>query len=337
MVHEFQSGGPITATDYNEMVTDLNSVYGLGTGNLGYGGKSQNVVSTLVDLPLISVGDTVENEAWLDLRNAMNDSALHQDTILPNPLPLLTNLEDGDEVGFGPDAAPLFASLNGAPPNNVTTLTTNRLNSNPANFEIATKLSSVRVTPWGSGAIGEPVILTHEFTVAFDNTDHARHFFNTDGELRVSASRTGGSVTPQNIAWTDLLNLSTPYIFGCTEYFNLTSSFVIVLTQFASTLTTYGNPAAPEIERNKWEISVRRDDAAGPNGGNGAIIRFKVQFIDGFLGPAADALGPPSGVPVGGPPDIVDGVLTSAITQKRSSEFFNIPTAVYTNITQINI
>lgn len=177
MVHEFQSGSAITAHDYNEMVADLNAIYGLGNGNTGYGGKSQNVVSVLVDLPPITAGDTVENEAWLDLRNAMDDCALHQDTVLDNPLPLLTNLEDGDEVGFGPDAAPLFESLNGDPPNNVTQLTDNRFNSNPLNFESTTKLSSVRVTPWGNGGIGEPVTLTHEFTVAFSNTDHARHFF----------------------------------------------------------------------------------------------------------------------------------------------------------------
>lgn len=336
MVHEFQSGGPITATDYNEMVTDLNAVYGLGTGNIGYGGKSQNVVSTAVNLPLLAQGDIVENERWIDLRNAMNDAALHQDTVLPNPVPLLTNLEDGDEIGFGPNAAPLFASLNGTPPNNVTVLTANRLNSDILNFETNTKLSSVRITPWGSGNVGEPSSITHEFTVAFSNSDHARHFFNTGGEIRLSASRAGGSVTPQNISWTNLVSGVSPFVFGGIDYFNLTSGFVVFLTTVASTLTTYGNPALPDPERNSWVISARRDDAAGANGGNGSVIRFRSQFNDGFLGPSTSALGA-YGTPVGGPPDLVDGVFTSVISQKRSSVFFNIPTPTYTNITQINI
>lgn len=327
MVTNFDSNEIITAQNYNDLIADINQIYGTGNGDSGYGGKSTNVVSGAVNLPSITAGDTVENEQWLDLRNAFADCASHQGTVLSSPLPLLANLEDGDEVGFGPNAAPLFASLNGPPPNNVTELTTNRLNSDIANFETSTKLSSIRTTTWNTS-------LTHEFTTSFNDSDHARFFFNTGGELRLSASRTGGSTTAQNQSWTDLLNGANPFIFSGTNYFALTTSFVTLATVYASSSTTYGNPAAPDNEKNRMIIQARRDDAAGINGGNGSVIRIKIDFIDGFLGPTQDALGDP-GVPVGGLPDNVDGTFTSSVSQKRSILFFDIQTALFSNITQL--
>jgi len=329
MVTDFESEKPITAMNYSDLIDDINTIYGTGTGDSGYGGNSANVVSAAVDLPSFALGEIVNNEEWLDLTNAFNDCALHQDTTLPNTLPLLTNLEDGDEVGFGTNAAPLFESLNGTPPNNVTELTTNKLNSDISNFSTTTILSSVRSTAWGTGAG-----ITHEFTATFDDSDHARFFFNTGGEFRITGSRTGGAASAQNQSWTNLLSGSSPIVFAGTDYFSLTGSYVIKSTVYAATTTTYANPAAIDAEKNKWVISARRDDAAGINGGNGSIIRIKCEFIDGFTGPTQDALGLP-GNPVGGLADGVDGILTSAISQKRSIGIFNITSAVFVNIVEL--
>lgn len=330
MIVNFDSLKDITAQSYNDLVADINLVYGIGTGDAGYGGNSSSVISSAADLPGTSIGAVVDNAQWLDLRNAFDDCAKHQGTILSSPLPLITNLEDGDEIGFGPDAAPLFANLNGPPPNNVTELTTNRLNFDILNFENSTKLTSVRTASWGIS----PFMITHEFTITFVDSDHARHFFNTGGEFQISASRTGGSASAQNTAWTDLLNAGGTTIFTGIDYFALTGSYVVFIAEFASTSTTYANPIALDSEKNKWIMSIKRDGAVGPNGGNGSIIRVKSEFTDGFFGPTQDALGPP-GVPVGGLPDSVDGVFTSTISQKRSSVFFNIPSPIFTNIVQL--
>ena len=85
-------------------------------------------------------------------------------------------------------------------------------------------------------------------------------------------------------------------------------------------------------------LTARRDDAAGPNGGNGSIIHFKSFFYDGFYGPTEPGLTTPPypAVPVGGLPDLVDGIFTSSISQKRSFEYFNISSPVYSNIVQLN-
>lgn len=328
----FASDQAITAADYNTLVDDLNAIYGTGNGDSGYGGNSASVVSTATDLPHITASSIIENEDWLDLRNAMADCADHQGTTLSNDLPLLTNLEDGDSVGFATDSAPLFASLNGTPPNNVTELTTNRLNSVSNNFTLSTKLSSVRTTAWGSS----PSIITHEFTVTFTDSDHARYFFNTGGQLSFSASRANGTVSSQNTEWTNMLSLNSPLTFSAADYYALTASFVANTTVYASSLTTYNNPVAIEGEKNKWIINARRDDAAGANGGNGSILRFQSQFIDGFTGPTQDALGTP-GFPVGGLADGVDGTFSSSINQKISTEIFNIASPTYATITELSV
>jgi hypothetical protein len=336
MVIDFTSGGTISVQDHTDIVNDINTIYGLGTGDKGYGGKSKNVVSVAVDLPLVVAGDVVENEAWIDVRNAMDDCAEHQGSTLPNVLPQIVNLEDQDEIGFSITADPNFSSLNGTPPNNVTTLTTNRANIDILNRELITKLSSSRSTAWGTGNPGEPVTITHEFTATFTDSDHARHFFNTGGSIRFAGSRSSGTVSAQNQAWTDLLSLNSPYIFTGVEYFALTASFVEQDKFFADSATTYGNPVAPEAERNRWIISAKRDDGAGPNGGNGSILRFKTDFSDGFLGPTADDLGTPTG-PVGGLPDLVDGNINIAISHTRSIEYFTIASPTYLTTIELNI
>ena len=321
-------GGTITAADYNSLIASVNAVWGQGTGDSGYGGRSKNVLSNTVNLPSLAANDVVENEQWLDLRNALADCAAHQGTTLPDALPSLADIEDGDPVEY-------FPTLMSAA--NIALLTTNRFNIDLLNYELITKLSSTRTTAWGTGNLGQPVTITHEFTVSFTDSDHARHFFNTDGDIRFAASRTGGSTSPQNQSWTDML-ASHSFIFTHTHYYALTTSDVTLAKFYPSATTTYGNPDAVDADKNSWTITARRDDAAGPNGGNGSIIHFKSIFYDGFYGPTEDGLAYPPypATPVGGLPDLVDGILTSSISQKRSFEYFNIPTPVYTNIVQLN-
>lgn len=318
----------IFAQDYNDLVDQTNTIYGTGNGNTGYGGDSKNVISTATDLPQISVDVLVENEDWIELRNAYSDIAEHQGTTLSNQLPILTNLEDKDLVGFSVDAAPLFGSLND--PINLSEITTNRLIADAVNVTVSTKLSSTRSASWGVS----PSVIYHEFTATFTDSDHARYFFNTGGEIRLSADRSGGTSSPQNTEWTNMLSTNSPITFNSVDYYNLTASFTTFYTIYASNTTTYNNPVSDEDEKNKWLIEAQRDDGAGANGGNGSIIRIKSTFVDGFFGPTQDALGVP-GVPVGGLADSVDGIFISLISQKLSTEIFNIETPIFSTITTL--
>ncbi len=133
-----------------------------------------------------------------------------------------------------------------------------------------------------------------------------------------------------------MLLLNSPLVFDAAQYYALTASYVDILTVYASSLTTYNNPVAIEGNKNKWVINAKRDDAAGANGGNGSILRFQSQFVDGFFGPTQDALGTP-GFPVGGLTDGVDGTFNSSISQKRSINIFDIASPTYATITELSV
>ena len=232
----YSTGGAISASDYNNLIASVNAIWGQGVGSSGYGGKSQNVISLTTNLPSVAADSVVQNEQWLDLRNAIADCAAHQGTILTDALPLLSDMEDADPVEY-------FPTLMSAA--NLALLSANKFNIDSLNYEITTKLSSTRTTSWGTGALGQPTTITHEFTVSFTDSDHARHFFNTDGDIRFAASRTGGLASPRNQSWTDMLAANN-FIFTHTHYYALTTSDVIVAKFYAPTTTTYGNPDASD-------------------------------------------------------------------------------------------
>ena len=50
--------------------------------------------------------------------------------------------------------------------------------------------------------------------ITFVSADAARYFFNSGGKIRFSSSRTRGSSTSQNNAWTNVLNSAGTIEFG---------------------------------------------------------------------------------------------------------------------------
>jgi len=301
------TGNPITVTDYNDIVATINAFFGTGTGDRGYGGNSTN--AALTNLVTKTSGDVIINEDWLELRDAQFDVAAHQGTSLPSPLPSITDIEDGDNVlsfddQTGPDNpdGEIDAAVN------LTLLDANRLIVSPGNVTVASKLTSVRNTAWSS-------FIEHEFTVDFGSADDARFFFNTGGQLRVSATRTGGAATGQNANWDSILAAGGTFIFDGVAYFLLTGAFQSVPPLGQITTSAYG-----AYGTNSWTISSRRDDAAGPNGGNGSIIRFKSSFLDGHTNIDFDE---------------VDGTFTSIIEERRSTGIFVKASPTFTTITDL--
>ena len=296
----YVSSGTVEASDYNTLAALINDVFGTGTGDSGYGGNSTNTGVT--DLPTIAQGEVIQSatgapgspDEWINLRNAFDDCATHQGTVLSDTLPSDTLLEDGDIVTF-------FNNLQSA--TNSTDLTTNRLNVGVVH-SVATKLTSVRGTSWTSNIL-------HEFSVTFADSDAARHYFNTGGEIRISATRTGGSSNPQNTAWTDLVNANSPYIFTGTEYFALGLSFALQRSVIS------GTPYAA----NAWDIRAKTNAIGTPNGGNGSVLTFRSNFLDGHSNIFFDT---------------VDGTFTSTIEEKRSIVVFPQTSPTFTTITGLS-
>ncbi len=298
-----QPGEDITIASYNDIVTLINNLFGTGNGDSGYGGNSTNVaLSNLVNK---TAGSIITNEDWLVLRDAQFDLAAHQGTTLPDALPDITNMEDADtiqafespDVGLDPGQIDSVANFN--------LLVANRGVVSPGNVAVATTLTSVRSTSWSS-------FIEHELIVDFGSADNARFFFNTGGEIRIDADRAGGSATAQNANWDSILASVGALNFGGNGYFALTSAFSALPPVGRTVTSGYGYYGA-----NSWTISAKRDDAAGSNGGNGSIIRFKSSFLDGHTNVFFDQ---------------VDGTFTSTIEERRSTGIFVRPTPTFTTI-----
>lgn len=305
MVYEL--GGTIEASDYNTLIVEINRLFDNGTGNFGYGGGSINVPETI--LTSIAAGDEIDNQQWLDLRNVFADCAEHQGTILPDGLPSIADIEDGDPAAF-------FSKL--ASSANLLALSTNRFNINPSFVPVIIPspngVNSVRTLPWSQ-------FIEHSFTITFQNSDHARHFFNAGGYFTLDASRTGGTVSPQNEAWDKILFELGAFTFDRNQYYSLTGG----LTQVRASLDidfsgSLYSSIGPYAISNYWTISAQRVGAQGANGGNGS----KIKIVSSFLDNNTNA------------PDVVDGTFTSSVTEVKYSDVFDIDSPTYSTIIDLS-
>jgi hypothetical protein len=173
-------GGLIQAADYNGFVStatpNLNNIWSTGSGSSGYGQPA---------LASVNSGDTIASNSWSSLINAISSAAAQQGTSITS----ITPPTSGGLIQF-------YAALQ----NNLNAISAGRLNSAAVGTDI-TRTGS-RTGNWG-GALGITT-LTSTVTVTFGNANQARYFFNAGGTIRISCSRTGAAVTPQDTAWSNL-------------------------------------------------------------------------------------------------------------------------------------
>lgn len=305
-----QPGETITIASYNDIITQVNTIFGTGTGTSGYGGNSTNV--SVTDLPVAVIGTAIDNQEWLDLRNAQADIATHQGVALPAGLPPIADLETADSIqAFDDQTAPDNPAGEIDSAANLAAIVANK-----------DLVASVAITPAGAithnRGTGWSSFIQHEFTVDFGSADAARHYFNTGGQIRISASRSGGSATTQNTEWTNLLSANSPFVFDQTAYFLLTSSFPVF--PFPNPETAREVCSAGLYSLNCWTILSRRDDGTGPNNGNGSILRFQSNFLDGHTNVFSDT---------------VDGTFTSTIQEQKATTEFIRPSPTFTTITAL--
>lgn len=173
----YQQGDTITASDYNTMAGNINTIIGTGSGDSGYG---------LSEVSTVAQGATITAAQWNSLLSGLQKAANHQGSTVTNA---------SNSVTTGGNILPL-SNLE----TDITTITTNKLNADAGNLSTGVAgTSSSRTTAW-TGQV------THVFTVNFGSNNAARHFFNSGGAITMAFSRSGGSSTPQNTAWTNLLS-----------------------------------------------------------------------------------------------------------------------------------
>jgi len=304
----YASGGLIQANDYNGFVgnTAPSSAYasslaatdkvaaliGVGYGDRGYGQTSTN-------LAVVSSGVAVSAGQWNNLINAMGTLNTHQGSGL-SPANTVTS---GSSIAYQ-------ARI----PSNIPTLDTNRLTANITQMAVSSVLTSSINTTW-SGTI------THVFTVDFGTENAARYYFNTGGQIRWSASNTGGS-TGSAAAWAALFTAmgtismgayTTTYtgsggtITNNIGYYGLTGSLV-------QTFIHYGS--GPYYSGIYYTIQVSRSNYTGTNGGNGSLINCTVTMHDGAYGN-------------------VNGTTSSFIDQYKAVGVLTIANPTFTTVTPL--
>lgn len=219
----YSTGSVILDDDYNifatgnaagtgdNSVANINSVWGTGTGDKGYG--QSNTVSA------VSAGSVVTATQWSTLLARISSAASHQNSSITS----ITAPTAGDTISA-------FAALSA----NITTVfqLPNRNNANAVGTTITSGGSVTRTANWST-----TTTFTH--TVTWSSADTVRYFFNAGGRVTWTGSRSGGSSNLKNTSWTNLLNAT-----GTLNWTTGTSTQVIAGTSYTGT-TKVGGSGSP--------------------------------------------------------------------------------------------
>ena len=272
----------IEAVDYttirNKIIAIMGTSADLGTGQNGYG---QNLLSSAV-VP----GNQVTKAQWDNLRYDILNARIHQDGVVPT----IVTATQGQPIRYG-----------AGHPNNqynaqADTAVANKWNIGTGQFVIDAATSATRTTAWSTS-------LTATVTVTFNSADEARYFFNSGSKIRCTSSRTGGTGSPQNSSWSNILDTAGTVAFGGNtsglNFYNLTSSYQIFYNLITSAPYT----------GNQYRIRVRSNTPDNSVGGAN-VLEFEITYTDTYTytGSGSSTF-----------PDNIDGTLTLTIDELRAS------------------
>jgi len=272
-------GDLISESDYNTIRNKIINVMSTGSGNSGYG---QTTFSSSV-----SSGNTVTKAQWDALRYDLYNAIFHQTGSVPS----ITTVAVGDVIRYGA-SNPNFQYDTLA-----NQATTNRFDLGVGQFVTDTLQNTTRSASWYSS-----VSCTAQVT--FNTAEQARFFFNSGGKIRFSSSRTGGTSSQQNTAWSNVLATAGTQVFGgatpAINFFNLTSSY----QQF------YSLSAISPYSANQWKIEALCN-VANNSAGTANIVTFRITWVDNYVDTGPEVA----------PDDYVDGTLTINMDAVRASGF----------------
>jgi hypothetical protein len=282
----------IKETDYNSIRNKIINVIGAGSADSGWG---QSVVSTAV-----AVGNTVTVNEWGRLRFDIINAYKH---IFGNT-PTTAQPATGNTIRYSNTFVP--DNVSDAPVTQydayVNTIITNRFTVNASQSSTASSPASVESWP---GPYGDRWTAAIQCTVtaSWPSATAARYYFNSGGEIRFAASRSGGSNTQQCLAWTSLLSTAGTQAFGGNKpstgvtpsngqnWYRLTNTYQQWYSLSSS--TPYGG--------NSYRISARTPSVANNSTGTASTVEFLIQMIDNYVDPGNYPLDVPNTI------DSVDG------------------------------
>jgi hypothetical protein len=269
----YSSGGLIQASDYNTFATSINTLWGTGSGQSGYGQTST--------LASVSTAVAVASTEWSSAIARVNSMRNHQSGTSYTPV-------DGSPTSGG--IIKYLSDFN----TTITTCQTNKLlaatngtDSSATNYDNA--------TVWQTSA-------TREVTCTFSSGDAARYFFNAGGKILVSYSLTSPTTTKAT-NWQTLCSQMGTALFGATTltrtgnsgasptvnlstsgYYNLTTSYVTWLQQ-------YNNSGTADYNSNYIQLQFKSNGVQGSNADVGSVVSIKTIFTDAAADTFNDTIG----------------------------------------------
>lgn len=258
-------GDDILDDEYNGFAGDINTIWGVGSGDSGYGQGTT--------LSLVSPGNTVTATQWATLIDRMDSIEAHQGSAISNP----ANPTAGTDIA-------VISTI----PGDITTLNTNRLNAAANGTDGSNTI--VASSTWTVNTI-------HTARFTWSSANHARYFFNAGGQIRISVLRNGGTAHAKNTEWTDLTTKCGTLVFtartltksgggGTTSvlnsngWYDITTSYVQNFKQFADTSPYTTNYVGMEFRTaasgTQLEIRVTYQDDASDTS-----IPASVDIVDG--------------------------------------------------------
>lgn len=291
------TGSKINASEYNAIRTKVEQVLGAGgtspiTGladpTFGYGQTLESVPVIVSDSVEPSGLNIVKRSQWLALRNDIVKIKLHQDGVEP---PIADVPVDGI-IRYGTSF----------PNTNFDFIVTQ--SAQPLNKFKISEFSSIKTQEASTNtSVSWSNLAECELVVSFSNADDARYFFNSGGKIVLSSSRSGGSATAQNNAWTSLLTSVGFVSFSATSsnknFYNLTSTYETFFEQVAS----------GDYSSNRF-IIFAKCDVPDNSAGTATEVYLRIQWRDLYT----DANASP-------PPDQVNGALSLIVEEFRSASF----------------
>lgn len=299
-------GDTITASRYNLIQGRINTILGTGSGQDGYGqALSSNSAS---------VGATITAADMNELFTDISAAHIHQQGSAPTSIAAVAvGNVIADQTSDNPNGSIKgYADYESA----MSTVEANKFSiAAGQSTATANKRSSSLAGPWNGTK-------THEVLITFANANARRHFFNSGGEIRFTASITGTYSSAKTTNWATLLSNMGTIKMGYTNTtstgtgtgssignYDLTTSYQEIFVKAGSGI----------YEENRYKVFAKAPSSSS--------IQVLAQFEDND--PSSEiALSPPF------PPvdENVLGTLTSLVGELRATgSFVSVSSPTYAN------
>jgi hypothetical protein len=288
----------ITQAEYNNIRNKVIGILGTGSGNSGYGQPLNS--SAVAEGTRITVND------YANLRFDIINAWVHQAGSAPSTVSVTAS----DRVRFSAIDAPIttYDAL-------ANTIITNKFSVGAGQSAVSVPTGSPASRTWtGVGSDFWNGSISCTISLSWPNSNAARFFWNSGGQIRITSSRSGGSLgTTQTTTWTTLLNSAGTQSFAgnapATNWYTLTNGFQQYYSLSGS--SPYGS--------NSYVLQARVTDVANNSSGGAASAQIQVVFNDGYVDPGIAAMPPSTPVqtatPADFPPDDkVDGTFSIAVS-----------------------